>query len=50
MLKQIVHIIKVYRRGEKIQFQVKLPLDAKRILDIRVTANPSFKKQDGETS
>ena len=50
MLKKIVHIVKVYQRGQKIQFQVKLPLNAKRILDLKVTANPSFKRQDRETS
>lgn len=50
MLKKIVHIVKVYQRGQKIQFQVKLPLNAKRILDLKVTANPSFKSIERETS
>lgn len=50
MLKKIVHIIKVNQRGQKIQLQVKLPLNAKRILDVKVTANPSYKIIEGETS
>jgi len=50
MLKKIVHIVKVTQRGQKIQFQIKLPQDAKRILDLKVTANPGYKKQDRETS
>lgn len=50
MLKKIGHIIKVNQRGQKIQLQVKLPLNAKRILDVKVTANPSYKIIEGETS
>lgn len=43
MLKKIVHIVKVTQRGQKIQFQIKLPQNAKRIIDLKVTANPGFK-------
>lgn len=50
MLKKIVHIVKVTQRGQKIQFQIKLPKDAKRILDLKVTANPGYTKQDREMS
>ena len=49
MLKKIVHIVKVSMRGQKSQFQIKLPLNTTKILDVKVTANPSFKKQDRDT-
>ena len=40
MIKQVVHIEAIQRNGEKRQFQVKLPNNAKRILAIYITANP----------
>ena len=40
MIKYHVHIIKVTRSNEKIQFQIKLPRNAKRIVAIKVTAKP----------
>gem|GEM_PF-2215875 len=44
MKKQIVHIVDVTRNGEKIQFQIKLPLDTKRITALKITAIPQVKK------
>ena len=46
MLRQVVHIVKVTQRGQKLQFQIKLPRDAKRIIDLKITANPDFKEED----
>lgn len=40
MIKQFVHIEDIRRNGEKRQFQVKLPNNTKRILAIKITANP----------
>ena len=42
MFKTIVHIVKVKRKGEKIQFQIKLPLNIKQVSEIRLTANPVY--------
>ena len=44
MKKQIVHIVDVTRNGEKIQFQIKLPLDTKRITALKITAIPQVRK------
>ena len=43
MIKHAVHIIRVKRSGEKIQFQVKIPRNTKRIIALKVTANPKIK-------
>lgn len=40
MIKQVVHIENIERNGEKRQFQIKLPINAKRIVAIKITANP----------
>lgn len=45
MIKRIVHIVRVKRQGEKLQFQVKLPSNVNRILSIWSTANPSEKRK-----
>lgn len=50
MLKQIVHIVKVTQRGQKIQFQIKLPRNVERIIDLKVTANPGYKIEERRTS
>lgn len=39
MIKRIVHIEKISVQGEKRQFQIKLPMNAKRLLQIHATAN-----------
>lgn len=39
MIKRIVHIEQINIQGEKRQFQIKLPLNAKRILQIHATGN-----------
>ncbi|MBL4625898.1 MAG: hypothetical protein JKY42_12280 [Flavobacteriales bacterium] len=44
MKKQIVHIVDVTRNGEKIQFQIKLPSDTKRITALKFTAIPQVRK------
>jgi hypothetical protein len=43
MIKHLVHIVKVTRSNEKIQFQIKLPRNAKRIVGLKITANPLIK-------
>lgn len=45
MIKRIVHIVRVKRQGEKLQFQVKLPSNVHQILSIWATANPAEKRQ-----
>ena len=40
MIKQWVHIEEIERNGIKQQFQIKLPYNAKRIVAIKITANP----------
>jgi hypothetical protein len=40
MIKQLVHIEEIERNGIKQQFQIKLPYNAKRIIAIKITANP----------
>lgn len=40
MIKQFVHIENINQNGEKRQFQVKLPHNAKSIVAIKITANP----------
>lgn len=40
MKKQIVHIVDVNRSGEKLQIQIKLPLNTKRITQLKITASP----------
>lgn len=40
MIKQVVHIEDIERNGIKKQFQIKLPYNAKKILAIKITANP----------
>lgn len=50
MIKQIVHIIPVSQRGQKSQFQIKLPLNSKRILSLKVTTNPSQKLVENEST
>ncbi len=44
MIKRIVHIVRVKRQGEKLQFQVKLPSNVNQILSIWATANPAEKR------
>lgn len=39
MIKRIVHIEKISIAGEKRQFQIKLPINAKRLLQLHTTAN-----------
>lgn len=39
MIKRIVHMEKISVRGEKRQFQIKLPMNAKRLLQLHTTAN-----------
>lgn len=39
MIKRIVHIENISVQGEKKQFQIKLPLNTKRLLQIHTTAN-----------
>ena len=46
MKKQIVHIVDVARNGQKIQFQIKIPLDTKRITALKITAIPRVRKYD----
>lgn len=43
MIKYQVHIVKVTRSNEKIQFQIRLPRNAKRIVALKVTAQPLIK-------
>jgi len=50
MLKQMVHIVKVTQRGQKIQFQIRLPQNAKRIIDLKITADAGYRKLDKENS
>lgn len=45
MIKRIVHIVRVKRQGEKLQFQVKLPSNVNQILSIWATAKPAEKRQ-----
>jgi len=48
MIKRIVHIEQIKVQGEKRQFQIKLPMNAKRLLQIHTTANavnPDIKKR-----
>ena len=45
MIKRIVHIVRVKRQGEKLQFQVKLPSNVNQILSIWATANPAEKRK-----
>lgn len=40
MIKQFIHTELIEKNGEKRQFQIKLPSNAKRIVAIRITANP----------
>lgn len=44
MKKQIVHIVNIKRNGEKTQFQIKLPLDTKKITALKITAIPQVRK------
>lgn len=46
MKKQIVHIVDVERNGQKIQFQIKLPLNAEKITALKITAIPQVRKDD----
>jgi hypothetical protein len=40
MIKQYIHTEVIKKNGEKRQFQIKLPSNAKSIVAIRITANP----------
>lgn len=40
MIKRLVHIERIERPGEKKQIQIKLPLNVKRILEVKTTAVP----------
>ncbi|MBL4862835.1 MAG: hypothetical protein JKY09_07460 [Crocinitomicaceae bacterium] len=46
MKKQIVHIVNVVRNAEKIQFQIKLPLDTKRITGLKITGMPQVRNYE----
>ncbi|MCT4583238.1 MAG: hypothetical protein N4A35_17665 [Flavobacteriales bacterium] len=48
MIKQIVHIEEIERNGFKQQFQIKLPSNAKKILAIKITANPFDRTWEGK--
>lgn len=48
MITQSVHIEKVEENGVKKQFQIKLPHNVKRILAIKVTANPYDRTWESE--